>query len=147
MPPLLLCVQETTGGTRFYGVVSCTVMAMILVVDDEEYILQVLKILLQAKGYDVITASDGSKAIGVVRSVEDVNLVISDVRMSPMDGIELLKLIHEERPGLPVIMLTAYGSPKSMLEAAGLGSFAYLSKPFSVEEVLDTVRRGLEASS
>jgi len=117
-------------------------MAMVLLVDDDQLLLDVLKMLLQAEGYDVITANDGPKALSLVKAVTP-DLVISDIRMSPMSGIELLRNIRREHAALPVIMLTAYASSKTANEASQLGAFAYLSKPFSNEEVIDTVRKAV----
>lgn len=120
-------------------------MALLLIVDDDELLLDVLKTLLQSEGYDVITALDGHKAIGLVRSV-DVDLVLSDIRMRPMNGIELLRLIRKDNPDLPVIMLTAFASPQTEKESQALNAFAYLSKPFTNEEVVDTIQQALESA-
>lgn len=118
-------------------------MARILVVDDDEYILDILRILLENEGYEVVAAQDSQKGLDIVTSSE-VDLVISDLRMRPMNGIELLREIRKVKPKLPVIMLTAYGSPETANEASQLGAFAYLTKPFGPDEVLETIQHAIQ---
>lgn len=120
-------------------------MALVLLVDDDEMLIEVLKALLLSEGYEVLTANEGNKAIGLAKAV-DLDLVISDIRMSPMNGIELLRLIHEAKPSLPVVMLTAYASAKTAKECKGLGAVAYLSKPFTNDEVLGVVQHAIQSS-
>jgi DNA-binding NtrC family response regulator len=120
-------------------------MALVLLVDDDEMLLDVLKMMLVSQKYDVLTAQDGNKGIGIVKAV-DLDLVISDIRMSPMNGIELLRLIHAAKPNLPVVMLTAYASAKTAKECKELGAVGYLSKPFTNDEVLGVVERAIETS-
>jgi DNA-binding NtrC family response regulator len=73
--------------------------------------------------------------------------MISDIRMAPVNGIDLLKQAHDERPAMPVIMLTAYGSVETAIEALKLGAFDYVTKPFKVDELLITVQRALDFST
>lgn len=115
----------------------------ILLVDDEPSILSVLSTLLKAEGYDVTTAGGGEEAKELI-SDEQFDLMISDIRMSPVNGMVLLKKAHDERPGMAVIMLTAYGSVETAIEALKLGAFDYVTKPFKVDELLITVQRALE---
>ncbi|MCK5849737.1 MAG: sigma-54-dependent Fis family transcriptional regulator [Kiritimatiellae bacterium] len=118
-------------------------MAKILLVDDEPSILSVLCTLLKAEGYEVSSALAGEKGKEMLLS-EDFDLMISDIRMSPINGMELLKISHDERPNTAVIMLTAYGSVETAIEALKLGAFDYVTKPFKVDELLITVQRALE---
>jgi len=118
-------------------------MARILLVDDEPSILSVLSALLKAEGYEVVPALGGDKA-KVVLTSEEFDLMISDIRMSPVNGMELLKIAHNDRPTMSVIMLTAYGSVETAIEALKLGAFDYVTKPFKVDELLITVQRALE---
>lgn len=115
-------------------------MPKILIVDDEARILLLLQSLLKANGYDVVTAKDGNSALDAVKS-DTFDLVITDLRMSPMDGLELFKEIKKLQPDLPVILLTAYASVETAIEALKNGAFDYLSKPFKVDEMLDIVKR------
>ena len=117
-------------------------MARILLVDDEPSILSVLCTVLKAEDYDVVAASDGQQAIEMVRN-ENFDLLISDIRMSPVNGMDLLRLVHDEKPTTSVIMLTAYGSVETAIEALKLGAFDYVTKPFKVDELLITVQRAL----
>ena len=120
-------------------------MSRVLLVDDEPSILSVLSTLLKAEGYEVTAALGGVKAKEILQS-ETFDLMISDIRMSPINGMELLRLLHEEKPALAVIMITAYGSVETAIEALKLGAFDYVTKPFKVDELLITVQRALEYS-
>lgn len=120
-------------------------MPKILIVDDEARILLLLQSLLKANGYETVTAKDGSSALDAIKT-DDFDLVISDLRMAPMDGLTLFKEIKALQPTLPVILLTAYASVETAIEALKNGAFDYLSKPFKVDEMLDTVRRAIESS-
>jgi DNA-binding NtrC family response regulator len=117
-------------------------MAKVLLVDDEPSILSVLCTVLRSEDYEVTAASDGQEAIDLFRS-EDFDLLISDIRMNPINGMDILRLVHEEKPSTSVIMLTAYGSVETAIEALKLGAFDYVTKPFKVDELLITVSRAL----
>lgn len=118
-------------------------MSRILLVDDEPSILSVLATLLKAEGHDVITSRGGDIAQDMIRK-EVYDLMITDIRMSPVDGMQLLKQSRRERAGAAVIMLTAYGSVETAVEAMKEGAFDYVTKPFKVDELLITVKRALE---
>lgn len=120
-------------------------MARILLVDDEPSILSVLSTLLKAEGYEVVPAQGGDKAQKHLES-DAFDLMLSDIRMSPVNGMELLRQVRKARPAMPVIMLTAYGSVETAIEAMKLGAFDYVTKPFKVDELLITVERALEFS-
>ena len=120
-------------------------MPKILIVDDEARILLLLQSLLKANGYDVVTAKDGNGALDAIKS-DTFDLVITDLRMSPVDGLALLKEINALQPKLPVILLTAYASVETAIDALKNGAFDYLSKPFKVDEMLDIVKRAVESS-
>ncbi len=121
-------------------------MARVLLVDDEPSILSVLGTLLKAEGYEVVAALGGEKARDLLKS-ERFDLMVSDIRMSPINGMDLLRLAHDEHPAMPVIMLTAYGSVETAIEALKLGAFDYVTKPFKVDELLITVQRALDYSN
>jgi len=118
-------------------------MPRILVVDDEPSTLSLLNTLLNTKGYDVVSALGGQKAKDLLKS-ETFDLMISDIRMTPINGIELLKLAHHQHRAMSVVMLTAYGTVETAIEALKLGAFDYVAKPFKVDELLITVERALE---
>lgn len=117
-------------------------MPRILLVDDEPSILSVLCTVLRSEDYDVLSATDGQQAIDLIKN-EDFDLVISDIRMAPINGMDILKVVHHERPDVSVIMLTAFGSVETAIEALKLGAFDYVTKPFKVDELLITVQRAL----
>jgi len=118
-------------------------MARILLVDDEPSILNVLSTLLKGQGHDCVPAKGGEQAREIIRA-EQFDLMISDIRMTPIDGLELLKLVKRMRPDMVVIMLTAYGSVETAVVAMKEGAFDYVTKPFKVDELLITVQRALE---
>jgi two-component system response regulator PilR (NtrC family) len=120
-------------------------MARILLVDDEPRMLSLLNSLLTAEGYEVTSVQDGSKVPDLLRT-EIFDLMISDIRMTPVDGMELLKIARTARPTMPVIILTAYGTVETAIEAMKLGTFDYVTKPFKMDELLITIQRALEYS-
>ena len=121
-------------------------MARILLVDDEPNILSVLSTLLRSQGYEVSPVLGGEKAIDALKE-ETFDMMISDIRMAPVDGLEVLKFSRSLRPSMAVIMITAYGSVETAVEAMKEGAFDYVTKPFKVDELLITVKRALEYTS
>jgi DNA-binding NtrC family response regulator len=120
-------------------------MARIVLVDDEPRMLSLLNSLLTAEGYEVTSVQDGSKVPDLL-AAESFDLMISDIRMTPVDGIELLKIARTARPTMPVIILTAYGTVETAIEAMKLGTFDYVTKPFKMDELLITIQRALQFS-
>ncbi|HNS80553.1 MAG TPA: sigma-54 dependent transcriptional regulator [Kiritimatiellia bacterium] len=118
-------------------------MARILLVDDEPSILSVLSTLLRAEGYEVVPALGGEKALEELKG-KPFDLMISDIRMSPIDGMQLLKAARKDWPKMAVLMITAYGSVETAVGAMKVGAFDYITKPFKVDELLITVQRALE---
>jgi len=118
-------------------------MTKILIVDDEARILLLLQSLLKANGYEASTAKNGMQALDILKR-EPFDLVISDLRMSPMDGMTLFREIKALFPAMPIILLTAYASVETAIEAMKRGAFDYLTKPFKVDEMLATIHRAEE---
>jgi two-component system NtrC family response regulator len=118
-------------------------METILIVDDEKNYLIVLQALLSDVGYEVVTADDARKALEIVRS-HDLDLVITDMRMPGMDGMEFLARLQGQSPELPVIMMTAYATVEKAVEAMKRGAFDYITKPFKNEELKLTVRKAID---
>lgn len=116
--------------------------AKILVVDDEPSIVEVLKTLLGRDGYAVTVAADGTEAVKKMSS-EKFDLLISDVRMQPMDGVTLLRQAREMNEHLAIIMMTAYATVETAVEAMKNGAFDYVCKPFKIDELMLTVQRAL----
>ena len=115
-------------------------MARILIVDDEPRILLLMQSLLKANGYQVETARDGAAALDVVKG-GGVDIVVTDLRMSPMDGMSLFREIVKISPATPVILLTAYATVETAIEAMKSGIFDYLTKPFKVDDMIDCLKR------
>lgn len=118
-------------------------MHTILVVDDEPNYQIVLAELLRDEDYEVFTADSGTAALPIVQDT-DLDLVISDMKMPGMDGIEFMKRIKDFNKALPVILITAYAEVEKAVEAMHLGAFTYLAKPFSNEQLLAAVRKAIE---
>ncbi len=113
-------------------------MTSILVVDDERSMRDFLKILLSKEGYDVETAAGGDEALQLLKK-QTFQLVISDIKMDGMSGLELLNAIKEQNPALPVVMITAFASPDDAVFAMKNGAFDYISKPFNVDEIKSVI--------
>ena len=118
-------------------------MLRILIVDDEPRILLLMKGLLKTNGYEVETAKDGAAALEIVRA-GGVDIVVTDLRMQPMDGMALFREVHAASPDVPVILLTAYASVETAIDAMKSGIFDYLTKPFKVEDMLACLKRAEE---
>ncbi|MCK4326391.1 sigma-54-dependent Fis family transcriptional regulator, partial [bacterium] len=114
----------------------------ILVVDDESSVRESFKILL-GDDYRILTATNGEEAIRNVKE-KHFNLVLLDVRMPGMDGIEALRRIKEMDKQLDVIMVTAVKTVRTAVEAMKLGAYDYINKPFDVDEVVAIVRRVMQ---
>lgn len=119
---------------------------VILIVDDEEGLREGLSKLLEDEGYTVECAEDGEKAIEIVRSTH-IDLMLTDMRMPGMSGIELLKQVRKIREEIGVIILTGYGEIESYIEAMNFGAMEYVSKPFKVNELKFIVSKILNQSA
>jgi DNA-binding NtrC family response regulator len=117
-------------------------MAKILIVDDEERILDILKIMLEGAGHKVFQAANGRYAVQVLQT-EPVDMVISDICMDEIDGLKLLSIIRKNNLGCPVVFITAFGTLQSAVEALRLGAVDYLVKPFEEKDVILAVERAL----
>lgn len=115
----------------------------ILVVDDELSMREFISILLEREGYEVLTAADASTALERL-SASPIDLVISDVQMPGLNGLELLARIRTSSPDTAVLLVTAYSTAEQAVEAMKLGAYDYLAKPFKVEELKILVRNALE---
>ena len=114
----------------------------ILVVDDEKSQREILEMILSAEGYDVTTASSGEAALKMARE-HRFDLVLTDLKMTGIDGIELLQKLLAYDSSIIVILLTAHGSIDSAKEALRRGAFDYLEKPYDREKLLETINRAL----
>ncbi|WP_243359574.1 sigma-54-dependent transcriptional regulator [Fundidesulfovibrio terrae] len=117
----------------------------ILVADDDPHIQEVLDVRLSSAGYEVLLASDGREALDILARTP-VDLVISDIRMPGLDGLELQARLEKTAPKLPIIFLTAYGSIQDAVQAIKSGAVDYLTKPFEGRELLEKVSTVLQKS-
>ena len=118
-------------------------MDTILVVDDESNYLTVMEALLGEAGYEVLTAQSGLEALKAAGASE-LDLVLTDMKMPKMNGIELLGELRRLYPDLPVILMTAFGTVEKAVTAMKKGAFDYILKPFKNEEILVTIAKALE---
>jgi two-component system, NtrC family, response regulator HydG len=118
-------------------------MPSVLIVDDLLSIHEMLEAVIQPTGYQTAFATDGEKALVRYKS-EKYDLVLADIDMKPMDGITLLRQLKHYDPSVVVIIMTAYASTESAVQALKFGAFDYLQKPFRVDALISTLKRALE---
>lgn len=118
----------------------------ILVVDDEESIREFLEIMLKKEGYEVTLAEDGLRAKDLLTK-KTFDMVISDLQMPGMTGLELLKHVKESYPELTFMMITAFGTTENAVEAMKMGAYDYLTKPFKIDEVRLNIYNALRAKN
>ncbi|MFK5927175.1 MAG: sigma-54 dependent transcriptional regulator [Desulfuromusa sp.] len=115
----------------------------ILVVDDENSLREMLSILLQREGYQVGQAVDGAAAFSMIQE-KSYDLIISDIQMPKMNGIELLRQLRQQDNNVTVMMITAFSSTEEAVEAMKLGAYDYITKPFKNDEIRLVVKNALE---
>jgi DNA-binding NtrC family response regulator len=120
-------------------------MASILVVDDDQNIRRVLKDLLRKEGFNVLTASDVDKALPLIDQ-QDLDLIMTDLKMPGKSGMDLLTLCHEKRPAVPVIMITAFGNVEAAVAAMKKGAYDFITKPFDENELLNVIEKAISES-
>lgn len=113
-----------------------------LLVDDDPGLLQLLEIRLEAFGYSTLSVASGPEALDLMES-QKVQALITDLRMEPMDGIELFTRVHGRWPGIPVIMLTAHGTIREAVDATLKGVFAFLTKPVNRDELQTVLKKAI----
>ncbi len=114
----------------------------VLIVDDEEGIRESLKLIL-SDHYDIILTDSGEQALRVLEGDPAIALVLMDIKMPKINGLDVLKAMKAKHPNLNVIMVTGYKAVETAGEAARLGAVGYIVKPFKSNEILDTVKRNL----
>jgi len=118
-------------------------MYSILVVDDEPNYLIVLSELLKDEGFEVFTAADGLSGLRIVEAV-DLDIVVTDMQMPGMNGLELLNKVKEKNPDLPIVVITAFAEVDKAVQAMQAGAFNYLAKPFSNDELIITLKKAAQ---
>ncbi len=114
----------------------------ILIADDEQAVRGALERLLEFESYRVVQAADGPSALDLVRD-RPVDLVLLDIKMPGMDGLEVLAQLHHEHPQLPVVIISGHGSIQTAVEATRLGAFDFIEKPIDADRILLVIRNGL----
>ncbi len=115
----------------------------ILLVDDDDTPIQLLKELLTAEGYQVDTADSGENAISLIKK-QDYKVIVTDLKMPGISGMDLLHYCVKTYPEIPVILLTAHGTIQSAVESLKIGAFDYLTKPVQIDELLIDIQKALE---
>ena len=115
----------------------------VLVIDDESGILDTLRILLKKEGFEVLTAQGGKAGLDQIRSGA-YDIVLSDVRMPQVTGIDILNAVREQDPMTPVILMTAQASLQTAIQAVNQGAFYYIQKPFANDELVAILRRACD---
>jgi DNA-binding NtrC family response regulator len=115
----------------------------VMIVEDDEIFLRPLRRTLEVAGFDVLALSSGEEAVDALKR-EDVDVVMTDKRLPGMDGVELVRRIKTDHPDVAVVMMTAYGTIESAVEAMRLGAANYLVKPFDTAELLIVLRHAIE---
>src|SRR6266705_7222666 len=115
----------------------------VLVVDDERSMRELLAIMLKQAGHDVTLAEGGEQAVEVLKS-ESFDLVITDLRMRKVDGLGVLRAAKEHSPSAVVLVVTAFASTETAVEAMKLGAYDYVTKPFKLDEMRLTIEKALE---
>ncbi len=120
---------------------------LVLVVDDEPDVRKVVRLILEKAGYDVLEAEDGAKAIEEIKQGENsllLNLIITDIRMPHMNGIDVINYYHKEWPSVPVIVLTGFPDHDMATAMAQHGVVDYLVKPVEAEKLTASVAKALQ---
>jgi len=125
--------------TPLVTIKSLMTTPLVMIVDDEVPFVEILTKRLEKKDLDVITAFSGQEALETLDKHRNVDVVILDVKMPGMDGLETLKKMKSAYPLTEVLMLTAHGTVESAIEGMRLGAFDYLMKPCDMEQLMDKV--------
>ncbi len=118
----------------------------VLLVDDDRSLLRLLSMRLMAAGYDVLAVEGGEQALAQLPAFGP-DMIITDLKMNGMDGMELYEKVSRQYPELPVLVLTAHGTIPDAFAAASRGVFSYLTKPYSSKVLLDHMERALKTGN
>ena len=117
-------------------------METILIVDDEKNYPPILAAVMEEEGFEPLMANSGEEALTILKH-SDVDLVLTDMKMPSMDGIELLENVKKKDPELPVIMMTAHGTVEKAVEAMQKGAYSYIMKPFDNDSLILYVNKAI----
>ncbi|MDA3862656.1 MAG: sigma-54 dependent transcriptional regulator [Deltaproteobacteria bacterium] len=116
----------------------------ILIIEDEPGLLQLLKLLLSGEGYEPVCAKNGQEGLNIALNDKEIDLIITDVKLPGMDGIEILKAVKKECPQIVIIVMSAYGTIELAVEALKNGAFTFIAKPFRKDFILHNIRQAEE---
>jgi DNA-binding NtrC family response regulator len=118
----------------------------VLAVDDEPIVLKSCRLVIEAEGWEMISAASVAEALAILeRIIPDLLLV--DVKMPVHDGMYLMRKVREKRPGIPIIVMSGYATSETIKEAQGLGAALFLPKPFTPDELAETLRSVAKSTS
>ena len=117
-----------------------TMSKKVLIVDDELGIRESLKLILSEK-YELVLTDSGEQCLDILKHAKDIGIVLLDIKMPKINGLEILKSIKNDHPALPVIMITGYKSVDTAAEAAALGAQGYIVKPFKSDEIINITKK------
>lgn len=120
-------------------------MAAILLVDDEESVLKSLGTLFETEGHSVARVPDGEEAIRRL-DARQYDVMVTDLRMAPMDGMALIRQVKEKRPAMPIVVISAYTSDATVQQSLESGCAAYIKKPFKIGELLNAINKAVGKS-
>lgn len=115
-------------------------MARILIVDDEQDLLDTLTPLLRSQGHEVVPVSEPPQALELLRGEPAFDLLVTDLRMAPVDGLKLMAFAARKCPRMDVLVLSAYLDQETLQKVRGLGCSACVRKPFEIADLLDTIQ-------
>jgi CheY-like chemotaxis protein len=117
----------------------------ILWVDDEPTVLMMVAMLLQGHNYEVETAESGQEALEMLEKDSNFDLIGTDIRMANMDGLEMAKTVRDKYSDIPIIVLSAHASEKAKAVAEQIGVYAYLHKPFKIDNLLIVIKEAIDS--
>ena len=120
-------------------------MARILLVDDEQDVLDTLGPLLTSQGHEVVPIRESPRAVELLQTSPAFDLLVTDIRMAPIDGLKLMAMAGRTCPAMDVVVVSAYLDRETIRKAKGLGCTACIRKPYEIHELLESIERVLEA--
>jgi len=111
----------------------------ILFVEDDDALRETVAALLSAEGYDVVAIDEGSEAVSLLESMADFDLLITDIGMPNVNGLDVIKSSHELRPNMDILVVSALLNEETVDKITKLGAAGYIKKPFSLQDILDPV--------